>query len=76
MPRVATGNIADWAQALGAGEHRLMGSSTTDLRSSTCLELGVGRSGSYHSSDTESLHDPRHSDTMVMNTAQMSRQID
>lgn len=47
VPRVAIGNIADWAQALGVGEHRLMGSSTTDLRSSTCLELGVGRSGSY-----------------------------
>ena len=69
-------NIADCARELGAAEPRLTGSSVADLYSSIRRIWESGGLDLIHGSDTESLHDLRHSDTMVMNTAQMSRQID
>lgn len=45
------------------------------LISAPALVLELGGLDLIHGSDTESLHDLRRSDTMVMNTAQMSRQI-
>ena len=76
VPRVAKRNIADCARELGAAKPRLTGSSVADLHSSNGRSWELGGLDLIHGSDTESLHDLRRSDTMVMNTAQMSRQID
>lgn len=76
VPRAAKRNIADCARELGAAELRLTGASVADLYFSIRRIWESGGLDLIHGSDTESLHDLRHSDTMVMNTAQMSRQID
>lgn len=67
LGREAKRNTAD-----SAWEPRLTGSSMAD----PLFILELGGLDLIHGSDTESLHDLRHSDTMVMNTAQVSRQID